>query len=26
MRALDNYSKAGYDKDTLSKHADFNND
>ena len=26
MRALDNYSKAGYDKNTLSKHADFNND
>jgi putative FmdB family regulatory protein len=26
MRALDNYSKAGYDKDTLSKHADINND
>ena len=26
MRALDNYRKAGYDADTLSKHADFNND
>jgi putative FmdB family regulatory protein len=26
MRALDNYRKAGYDTDTLSKHADFNND
>jgi putative FmdB family regulatory protein len=26
LRALDNYRKAGYDADTLSKHADFNND
>ena len=26
MRALDNYKKAGYDSDTLSKHADINND
>lgn len=26
LRALDNYRKAGYDADTLSKHADFNQD
>jgi len=26
MRALDNYKKAGYDVDTLAKHAKFNND
>jgi len=26
MRALDNYTKAGYDANTLSKHADFNDD
>jgi len=26
LRALDNYKKAGYDANTLSKHADFNND
>ena len=26
MRALDNYRKAGYDTDFLSKHADLNND
>jgi len=26
MRALDNYKKAGYDVDTLSKHANANSD
>jgi putative FmdB family regulatory protein len=26
MRALDDYRKAGYDADFLSKHADLNND
>jgi putative FmdB family regulatory protein len=26
LRALDNYRKAGYDADTLSRHAEFNND
>lgn len=26
MRALDNYKKAGYDVDTLSKHAEKSND
>ncbi len=26
MRALDNYKKAGYDADSLSKHAKLNND
>jgi putative FmdB family regulatory protein len=26
MRALDDYKKAGYDTDTLSKHASTNND
>ncbi|MBW2030939.1 MAG: zinc ribbon domain-containing protein [Deltaproteobacteria bacterium] len=26
LRALDNYKKAGYDTDSLAKHADSNND
>jgi putative FmdB family regulatory protein len=26
LRALDNYKKAGYDSDTLAKHAKINND
>jgi uncharacterized Zn finger protein (UPF0148 family) len=26
MRALDNYKKAGYDVDSLSKHANLNNE
>jgi hypothetical protein len=26
MRALDNYKKAGYDTDSLAKHANINND
>jgi len=26
MRALDNYKRAGYDADSLAKHADLDND